>query len=361
MRIVHSLNHTFKANGHVAVAIDLACEQAKQHDVMMISAPGDFDDQLRAANVTVAHIGLRGVPWRVACMAAEMLPHLRRFRPNVVNAHMVTAALGAWLIQPLCGYKLVTTVHNSFDRRARLMGIGNRVIAVSEAVRDQMRKAGIADAKLHTVTNGTVGGARRPPLPVRTAKLERPAIVSVCGMHPRKGVNHLIAAFDEARTSCPSAHLYLIGEGPARPEYEAQARATASARHIHFLGYMEDPREVLAGADIFVLASLREPFGLVLAEARQMGNAIIATSVDGVPEALDGGRRGLLVPPADPEQLCDAIARLVNDPELRSSLSTVAREGLEEISVARMSSRTLRVYTEALGPSRAGQLAEAVV
>lgn len=352
MRIVHYLNHTEKANGHVAVAVDLACEQAKQHEVHMISAPGDFDRHLEAAGVNVVHLRRTSssrAPIRMMRMAAGLVPHLRRIKPEIVNAHMVAAAVAARLVRPLCGFKLVTTVHNSFDRHARMMGVGDRVIAVSDAVKAEMRQAGIGAGKLRTVTNGTIGGARRPAMPARRVSLDRPAVVSVCGMHGRKGVDHLIAAFDAARASCPQAHLYLVGEGPERADYEQQARATASAGHIHFLGYMDDPREVLANADIFVLASLRDPFPLVLSEARQMGNAIIATCVDGVPEALAGGRRGLLVPPADTPALRDAIILLLIDPDLRGRLAAAAGERLHEISVAHMSRRTLNVYADALG------------
>ena len=354
MRIAHCLNHSWKANGHVAVAVDLACEQAKGHDVTVIGAPGDYDEQLASSGVRVIHVPLHDGPLRVVRMAGALLPHLRRIRPDIVNAHMVTAALAARLVQPFCGFKLVTTVHNSFDRQARLMAVGQRVIAVSRAVQEELEQAGVPAAKLQTVTNGTIGGARRPFLPARTVALQHPAIVSVCGLHERKGVRHLIAAFDQVRSCCPEAHLYLVGEGPEREAYENQAQATASAGHIHFLGFMEDPREVLVDADVFVLASLREPFGLVLSEARQLGKAIVATAVDGVPDVLGGGRRGLLVPPADPEQMSQAIVRLLDDHDLRNRLATAAGQDLDEISVSRMSSRTLSVYAEALGHADPG-------
>jgi glycosyltransferase involved in cell wall biosynthesis len=353
MKIAHYLNHTNKANGHVAVAIDLACDQAAQgHDVYMVSSGGAFDSLLKAHGVTVVHTKAPRGPLRPALMAVDLVAKMRRIRPDVVNAHMVAAAVSAYLVRPFAGYAIVTTVHNSFDRQARLMGVGNKVIAVSEAVREQMRRLGTPDTKLHTVTNGTIGGARRSYLPKTEMPLQHPAVVCVAGLHARKGIDHLIDAFDMVRKKHPDAHLYLVGEGPESASYEARAAASGNQDNIHFLGFMEDPREVLATADIFALASLRDPFPLVLSEARQMGNAIVATNVDGIPEALDHGRRGLLVPPADPVALADALERLITDDGLRARMKAASLADLEEITVRRMSERTLAVYEEAIASRR---------
>lgn len=348
MRIVHYLNHSRRANGHVAVAVDLACEQAKTHDTYLVSAPGDFDDHLTAHGVSVVHVEDATGPLRLPLMAARLFGALRRIRPDVVNAHMVAAALAARSVRPLFRYKIVTTVHNSFDRQSRLMGVGDRVIAVSDAVKEELVQGGIAASKVSTVTNGTIGGGRRSLLPKSAMPLHHPAVVSICGLHERKGVNYLIDAFDQARRACPEAHLYIVGEGPDRAALEAQARSGGSAEHIRFLGYLDDPREVLASADVFALASLRDPFPLVLLEARQMGNAIVATAVDGIPQALAHGEYGLLVPPADTDALADALTRLLTDTALRESLSVATRRDIEELHVDRMSSRTLQVYEDAL-------------
>lgn len=353
MKIAHYLNHTNKANGHVAVAVDLACDQAQQgHDVYMVSGHGDFDDLLKSYGVKVVHTKLPTGPLRPALMAIDLLPKMRRIRPDVVNAHMVAAAIAARIVQPFAGYAIVTTVHNSFDRQARLMRVGDKVIAVSEAVREQMRQLDTPDKKLRTVTNGTIGGARRPALPTNRMALQHPAIACVAGLHARKGIDHLIDAFAIVRRKSPDAHLYIVGEGPERASYEARAAKGGNQASIHFLGFMEDPREMLATADIFTLASLRDPFPLVLSEARQMGNAIVATNVDGIPEALDHGRRGLLVPPADPAALAEALSRLIEDDDLRARMSAASLADLDEITVRRMSERTLAVYQEAIDVRR---------
>jgi glycosyltransferase involved in cell wall biosynthesis len=347
MRIVHYLNHTCRGNGHVAVAIDLACEQHRVgHDVYIVCGFGDFDEFLKAQHIKLVLLGEATGPLKLFIMAWTFALALGRIKPDVVNAHMVYAAIAARLVRPLFGFGLVTTVHNSFDSQANLMRVGDRVIVVSDAVGRDMAARGIPARKLRTVLNGTVGSPRRPAFQGPAIPLVHPALVSVCGLHSRKGVAHLIDAFDLARRTFPDARLYLVGGGPEQANLEAQARQTASRGHIAFLGYLPDPRGVLASADIFVLASLRDPCPLVLFEAREMANPIIATSVDGIPEALGHGRYGVLVPPADPLALAAAIVELLSDPARRAALGQAASADPDSISVRRMSHEAVEVYAE---------------
>lgn len=349
MKIVHYLNHTLKANGHVAVAIDLACAHAAMgHDVYLVSGPGDFDDVLARNGVTRVHVPDEGgiFPLRLIRMAASLRPAMRRIRPDVVNAHMVMAGLAARLVAWRSTYKLVTTVHNSFDKQAPLMRVGDRVIAVSKSVYDEMRGVGVAASKLRIVRNGTIGGARRPALPARHLNLAHPAIATVCGLHPRKGVDHLIDAFAIVHRQYDSAHLYIVGDGPFRAAYEQRAADSGAGEAIHFTGHLADPREVLVNAEIFALASLREPFGLVVSEAREMGCALVTTDVDGLPEAVGGHEHGILVPAADPAAMADALLSLISDPLALQRYRDASAADTQNLTVAVMAEATVKVYEE---------------
>jgi glycosyltransferase involved in cell wall biosynthesis len=349
VKIVHYLNHTLQANGHVAVSVDLACAQAGMgHEVYLVSGSGDFDDVLIRNGVTRISVpDTRGIfPLRILGMARALLPVMRRIRPDIVNAHMVSAAIAARLVAWSSGFKLVTTVHNSFDKQAPLMRVGDRIIAVSRSVYDEMLGFGAAASKLRIVRNGTIGGARRPLVPVQRIALSHPAIATVCGLHPRKGVDHLIDAFAMVHRQCPDAHLYIVGEGPFRAAYEQRAADTGAGQSIHFTGHLADPREVLADADIFALASLREPFGLVVSEAREMGCALVTTDVDGLPEAMGGADHGLLVPPADPAAMAAALLSLINDPALLARYRAASGADTKDLTVEAMTRSTLDVYRE---------------
>ena len=226
--------------------------------------------------------------------------------------------------------------------------VGDRVIAVSEAVKAQMALRGIPERKLRVVRNGTIGGGRRPLYPAETAALARPAIATVAGLHDRKGIAHLITAFETVFLARGDTHLYIVGEGPERAKYESLAAQQRSAAHIHFLGHLDDPRSVLAATDIFALASLQDPFPLVLGEARQMGCAIVSTAVDGIPEALWQGAKGVLVPPADSKALADALVDLLNDEPKRAALAAAAGADTDDITVERVSRDTVAVYEDLL-------------
>lgn len=349
MRIVHFLNHTRRANGHVEIAVDLACAQAAQgHDVAVMSGPGDFVQCLNDNGVTFAEIERTDGKLGALSMATSLARFARTFNADIVNAHMVKAAVVARGVQVRRNYRLVTTVHNSFDRQSRLMAVGDRVIAVSEAVKREMEAKGIPARKLRTVRNGTIGGKRRPTAPATTRELARPCIVTVCGLHPRKGVMDLINAFAIAAEAHPAAHLYVVGTGPQRAEIEQHVGTLHCRDRIHLLGYLKDPREVLAACDVFALASHADPCPLVICEARQMGCAIVATNVGGIPEMLRFGELGMLVPAREPRTLAAALSQMLGDAGLRERFASAARSNLEECQVDQMSRRTIAVYGELL-------------
>jgi glycosyltransferase involved in cell wall biosynthesis len=174
--------------------------------------------------------------------------------------------------------------------------------------------------------------------------MSHPAITTLAGLTFRKGIDVLLDAFEIVHRAVPKAQLYIIGQGPDREAFLAQAATLEAREQIHFLGFQPDPRPYLARTEIFVLASRREPFGLVIVEARAAGCAIVASDVDGIPEALDGRRCGLLVPPGDPGQLATALVSLLTDEAALAYWKRVALEGLEKYDVARLHRETLAAY-----------------
>ena len=178
-----------------------------------------------------------------------------------------------------------------------------------------------------------------PPLPLPLV-----AIVTVAGMNVRKGISELITAFAQVATQHTEAHLHLVGDGPDRARFEREAAATTASARIHFHGFQRDPTPYLRAADLFVLASRRESFPIVIGEARAAGCAIVATAVDGVPESLDEGQAGLLVPSQDPAALASALDRLLGDAAERARWATAAGVGLDRFRVGRMVDETVALY-----------------
>jgi glycosyltransferase involved in cell wall biosynthesis len=352
MKILQLTNHCRRSgNGIVNVAVDLACAQAADgHQVAFASAGGDYASLLASRGIRHFEVDQRSrAPQKLAIAAFRLYRVLREFRPDVVHAHMMTGAVLAKTFAPLFGYAMVTTVHNEFQKSASVMRLGDRVIAVSDAVAAALAKRRFPRGKIKVVYNGTVGTLRLPAMDgVAVERLNRPAIVTVAGLYHRKGIADLIDAFGPIASRHATAHLYIVGDGPQRGVFEAMARASPAQDRIVFAGFCTDPRSYMRAADIFVLASHEEPFGLVLTEAREAGCAIIATDVGGVSEALDGGAAGILVPARRSDLLANALIGLLDRPEDREKLRARAVRNLDVFSVTRVSRETLAVYNDAL-------------
>jgi glycosyltransferase involved in cell wall biosynthesis len=350
MRILHILNDIRElGNGIINVTVDLACLQAEAgHQVAVVSAGGEYESLLVRYQVQHYYLNQQRRPLNLLKAAYRFQQIVQQFQPDVVHAQMVTGAVLAWVCKHRYSYALVSTVHNEFQRSARLMGLADRIIAVSQAVADAMQARGIPFHKLRVVCNGTLGSPRQKLIQSdqqANVSLQHPAIVTVAGMYERKGIAELIVAFEQLATAVP-AHLYLVGNGPDRAKFERQASQTSAADRIHFEGFQPQPQRYLKVADIFVLASRQEPFGLVLSEAREAGCAIIATNVDGIPEALDQGKAGILIPPADVNALTQAIRQLLENPVLLNEWRNRARQNLSWLTIARVHQEILAVYQE---------------
>jgi glycosyltransferase involved in cell wall biosynthesis len=351
VRVVHLANHAQNiGNGIVNMMIDLACMQARVgHEVTVASSGGNFQTLL--AREGVRHVTIAQSPrlQQLPTMMAGFRHMIAESNPDIVHAHMTTGALLARFGILRRRYSLVTTVHNEFQKTASLMRVGDCVVAVTHAVAASMERRGVPKERLYTVLNGTVGAPRfaQVPLP-QPPELKHPCIVTLAGMYERKGIRDILHAFALLSKSTPGASLYLIGEGPDRVSFEKLAKELGVAECTHFMGFVADPRSFLAEADVFVLASHKEAAGLALSEAREAGCAIVATRVDGIPEMLDGGEAGALVPAFNPKALAQAIELLLTDKATRNELRERARCNLQSFHLRRVCEEYLSIYLEGL-------------
>ena len=355
MRVLHILNDvTDLGNGIVNTAVDLALEQAREGMVVAVaSAGGGYQALLERGGVQHFALDQSRNPLRLFGALQHLRRLMREFRPDVVHAHMRTGLVLAWMCRRSICFTLIGHVHNVHDRESIVMGLADRVIAVSQSVSTSMVRYGIPTGKMHVVLNRTLGNLRQIPIEeVTAAELTRPAIVTVCGMSYRKGIQELISAFAILGQEFPDVHLYLVGDGPQREEFEEYARQSGVGNRIHFEGFQSEPRAYMLAADVFVLASRRESFGLVLIEARQAGCAILATNADGIAEALDWGRAGMLVPPRNVKALALALRELLHNNEARAEWQQSAKIGISNYRVEVMAREIRSVYEELTAPEK---------
>jgi glycosyltransferase involved in cell wall biosynthesis len=355
LRIVHVLKHGVRGNGHVHVAVDLACVQADAgHEVVFATARGSFDDLLRSHGVDVVDIPEAGGVKGAAQAAAALLALTHRFRPDVLHAHMMSSAAIGFAVSKLTRVPLLTTMHNSFEKHSVLMRLGKVVVAVSEAERRLLLSRGYRPRKVVTVVNGADNSPREAvDAEVGIGTVPKPCVMTLCGLHPRKAVHDVIAAFSKVASDFPDWHLNIVGWGAERERLEALAAELGLRDSVHFLGSTPKPRPVLEQAEIFASASLADPCPLAVAEARGAGCAIVASAVGGVPEVLEHGKAGQLVPPSDPAAMADAFRTLMADPTTLASWRARAKDGAEYFTVRRMADDYTRVYRSLSRSARA--------
>lgn len=352
LSILHIADHVRNVgNGIVNVTVDLACAQADAgHRVAIASAGGDYEPLLAAHGV--AHHRLvreDTLPGR-ARVVARLSSIIRLHAPDVVNAHRAFATVAARLVKPLHRFALVATDHNQFESKGRWLKLADQIIAVSDGAAESLEASGIPRDRIRVVPNGPLGGARRALVAdADDAALAHPALVTVAGLLERKGVHVLLDAFERIAPTRPDAHLYYVGEGPERTALAARARRSGLADRVHLEGFQPDPGRYLRAADVFVLPSYCESFGLAAVEARMAGAPVVVSDVEGLPEAVDRGQAGLLIPPGDAPALAEALGSLLGSPDERTRWSERARTGLERFGADRMAFQTEVVYRELVG------------
>jgi glycosyltransferase involved in cell wall biosynthesis len=281
----------------------------------------------------------------------------RRLRPDVLHTHdhraLFYAGPAAWLVRvPL----LINTRHGRnchFTPRQVAVGrhlarLVDRYVCVSDDVKAQCVAEGIARSRLLTIKNG---------IDVEQFAFTGPCpggpIVAVARLSSEKDVANLVRAAALAAQRVPALRVEVAGGGPCLDDLKRLAARLNVGDRIAFLGEVRDVRALLCHARFFVLSSRSEGIPLTVLEAMACGLPVVATRVGGLPEVVEEGVTGLLVPPADPAALADAIVRLCNDPFGRERMGRAGGRRAEELfDVRRMVAQYEALYMEAARDDR---------
>lgn len=264
------------------------------------------------------------------------------------------------------GAPLVVTVHHSLQHTLRVSGprslllktVGgaleqrllehaDAVITLTERLRDLLP----GDA-VHVIPSG-LGPEFTARSPARTWRMPdgdavRPRLGYVGRLQAHKSVDVLLRAF--ALLGGDGGRLLIVGDGPQRPRLRRLAGRLGIAERVTFLGALSHDQipAVLRTLDAVVLPSRCEEFGSILPEAMHCGVPVVATQVGGIPELIEHGRSGLLVPPGSPARLADALRRLLGDPGLAAAMAGRARRRVRGHTWDRLARRVLKVYQSVL-------------
>ncbi|MGC8557339.1 MAG: glycosyltransferase, partial [Fervidicoccus sp.] len=173
-------------------------------------------------------------------------------------------------------------------------------------------------------------------------------IIFVGRLERAKGIDILLKAIQILKEKYHrSLRVAIVGDGSLMNDLKELALQYGINEYIDFLGVRKDVLELMRESSILVLPSRWEGFGLVLLEAISVGVPIVATKVGGIPEVIEDGKDGILVEPENPEELSNAIIRLLDNKELRSLVSSNAYEKIkEEYSIEKYTKTLLSLYKE---------------
>lgn len=299
--------------------------------------------------------------------AAAVWRALRSERFDLVHAHGQKAGLVARACALAAGVPAVYTPHSFVYRTqthrprrfARLRYrltlalerfLGRRSAAITGCADDE-RQTAVADRvapanRVCVVTNGVAvdrdAGADPRLLAFRG---EGPLCGLVAGLRDQKGLPTLLDALDLLASEGRAVRFAIVGNGPLRAEVEERVSRPSLAETTMLLPFEAPVERYLNALDVFVLPSYWEGMPIAILEAMSLGLPVVATAVNGTPEAVADGRTGLLVPPRDARRLADAICEIASDGERRTAMGNEGRATADaRFTVPRMVDQMLDVY-----------------
>lgn len=311
--------------------------------VCCLTRGGPLESDLAEADVPVSILHKRG-RYDVTVLS-RLKRAIRDFRPDIVHTWLPTANTLGRIAASLAGVKVRIASERAADvwkgslRRwidRRLAPGTMQILCNANAIRQFLvERIGLHGDEITVIHNGldieafdrAADTGPTAPLPERPPGL---LLGTVARLEPQKGLTYLIQAMAELEDTLPDARLWIAGDGPERENLEQQIHESGLAGRVVLLGRRDDVPALMRRFDLFVLPSLWEGLPNVALEAMTAGRAVVATDVNGTPEAVADGETGLLVPAQSPIALSKAIRDLADDAQRRARMGTAGRARVEE-------------------------------
>lgn len=329
----------------------LGVELAKTgHDIHFITYERPFAihgydiPNVRVHLVSVVEYPLFKYPPYTIALASEMARITKQENLDLLHVHYsLPHATAAQLSREITGKPYITTIHGSdvtilgsdpSYEPINTMSIeaSNAVTTVSKYMANEAKKNLGIEKEIHVIPN-FVDHELFQPAPCRTLDSPRPrgiTLVHVSNFRPVKRIENLVYSMCIITKKEPNAQLVLVGDGPERHRIEKLIDKLNLRRHIKLTGYRSDVAEIMNCADVLVLCSETENAPLTILEGMSCGLPIIATNVGGIPEQVQDGKNGFLVPLKQTEEIAEAALRLNADKKLLLKMGENARKTVLE-------------------------------
>ena len=333
-------------------------------EAVVLSSGGELTSVLDREGIEHIETGIR--------TKAEFGPKVWRALPSVsryvrqgsfdlIHSQTRVTQVMAEAIFRMTGTPYVTTCHGFFKHRRLSRRVfpcwGEKVIAISKSVGAHLvSDMRVSEEKVELVYNGIdLDLYGNVPEQVRGQVLnelgisENSTVVGTVGRFSSvKGFKYLVEAFGRLAEKRKDISLLLVGQGPEEAALVKMADDMAVRERIFFTSGKRPLEEYFSAIDIFCMPSLNEGFGLAVVEAMSSGKTCIVSAVGGLTEVVTDGVDGVVVSPADPKELAEAIERVSDDPDLRRRLSKGARKRAADFSLEKSAEGTIKVYRSVL-------------
>ena len=330
--------------------------------MLVLAGPGDQPGPFITA------MNARGIDCEMISMSSDLDPLLllrlvkfmRGHPSQLVHTHLIHADLYGTLAARLVGIAAVVSTKHGYNpwRTRRFYGlldrlaavVQTRIVTISDALgRWLVEIEGLPPEKLTTIHYSLDVNCFLPSVTGDLSlHVSRPIIGTVSRLIHQKGIHILLQAFADCAKNHPSISLVVIGDGPERSNLEDLAEELGLDHRLKFLGHRSDVDKILPHIDIFALPTFGEGFGLVLLEAMACSKPVVATDVMSIPEIVQPGKTGFLVPAQDVSALAEALDTLLANPKLWDEFGKAGFQRVKtEFTVERMVRKTAEVYQQA--------------
>lgn len=276
---------------------------------------------------------------------------LKAETPGILYAITGVPVIWGRIFGAILGIPLVVTSRRGYrdmHYETLMWSLSDLIITNADALkRDLVNRCRVDPGRIEVIPNGV---EQRHFKPSDSPGDPHPTIVQVARLVNEKDPLTLLRAFKLVLKRIPDARLIVVGDGYLRTQFCRFINANSLGRHVTHLAGARDVRPYLERAWVFCLSSRSEGFPNAVLEAMSAGLPVVVTEAGGAPEPVVHGVTGLVVPPEAPEALATALIKLLNDPELRSSMGIMARKrAVERYSLREVVRLTEQALLKAAG------------
>ncbi len=330
------------------------------------NAPDDFVKEAKDLGIQVNLFEQKGKSY--TSLILQAVKEVRSRKIDIIQTHGFKPSLLGFFAQLFCRVKWVCFLHGTTSENIKVkiyylieniaQQFATRTILVSEAQRGKIFK-GYDESRVRILHNAInveqptpVSVESQPVREVLGLPADSRLLVVVGRFSPEKGVDIFLDAVSKLSMNENDIYAILVGDGQERKRLEAQTMALHIKNNVHFVGFTKTPGDFMIDADLVVVPSRSEGIPNAVLEAMTLGKPVVATAVGGIPEIIEDGVSGSLVPSERPDLLADAIKMLLNDPAMYNRFVVNGKKRMQEsFSINQRVAKLVSCYNEVLNES----------